>query len=83
VAPKASTMPDDDSRAEHLAWAKARALEYVDAGNIMQAMASLTSDLTKHDETHKLVTRDLLVETTRIAMRGDVEAARAFINGLA
>jgi hypothetical protein len=73
----------DDNRDDHLNWAKARALEYVDPGNVMQAMASLTSDLTKHDETHKLVTRDLLVVTTRIAMRGDVEAARAFIDDLA
>jgi len=73
----------DDSRADHLAWAKARALEYVDAGNVLQAMASLTSDLTKHDETHKLVTRHLFAETTRIAIGGDMEAARAFIDGLA
>jgi hypothetical protein len=39
------------TRAEHLAWCKQRALEYVDAGDPTQALASLTSDLRKHKET--------------------------------
>ena len=38
------------TRAEHLAWAKERALEYVDAGELGSAHASLTSDLRKHPE---------------------------------
>ena len=41
----------DASRAEHLAWCKARALEYVDRGELNQALASFTSDLGKHPET--------------------------------
>jgi hypothetical protein len=36
------------TRAEHLAWAKERALEYADAS---QALASIGSDLSKHPET--------------------------------
>jgi hypothetical protein len=39
------------SRAQHLAWAKARALEYVDQGELIQAHASIASDLNKHPET--------------------------------
>lgn len=39
------------TRAEHLAWCKQRALEYVDANNLTNAMASLTSSLNKHPET--------------------------------
>jgi hypothetical protein len=39
------------TRAEHLAWAKERALEYVDAGDINQAFTSLASDLSKHPDT--------------------------------
>src|SRR4051794_17709528 len=41
------------TRAEHIAWAKARALEYLDGPDPdpAQAIASLTSDFTKHDET--------------------------------
>ncbi len=39
------------TRAEHLQWCKTRALEYVNAGDIDQALASMLSDLGKHDET--------------------------------
>jgi len=39
------------SRSEHLAWCKQRALEYVDAGDVPQALASLMSDLRKHPGT--------------------------------
>lgn len=39
------------TRAEHLAWAKYRALEYVDAGDLNNAFASLASDLNKHPDT--------------------------------
>ena len=38
------------SRAEHLAWAKQRALEYCDRGAAADALASLFSDLKKHPE---------------------------------
>jgi hypothetical protein len=48
-------MPIDDnsplneqSRAEHLARCKQRALEYVDRGELVNAMASMGSDLPKH-----------------------------------
>lgn len=39
------------TRAEHLAWCKQRALAYVDAGDVLNAFASMTSDLRKHPET--------------------------------
>lgn len=39
------------NRAEHLAWAKARALEYVDRGDTTGAIASMVSDLSKHEDT--------------------------------
>lgn len=38
-------------REEHLSWCKDRALEYVDAGDLNQAFASMGSDLSKHSET--------------------------------
>lgn len=37
------------TRAEHLAWAKGRAQEYVDAGDPAAAFMSLVSDLRKHE----------------------------------
>jgi hypothetical protein len=39
------------TRTEHLEWAKERALEYCEAGNINDAFISFTSDMNKHDET--------------------------------
>ena len=41
------------NRAEHVAWCKARALEYVDRGDLAGAVASMVSDLTKHEGTDK------------------------------
>lgn len=37
-------------RAEHLAWAKTRALEYLDKGEASNAVNSMLSDLGKHEE---------------------------------
>lgn len=39
------------TRAEHLEWCKRRALQYVDAGDVQQAFASMGSDLNKHPDT--------------------------------
>lgn len=38
------------TREEHLEWAKRRAIEYLDAGDNLQAWTSLGSDLSKHPE---------------------------------
>ena len=38
------------TRDEHLAWAKKRALEYLDAGDVREGFTSMLSDLKKHDE---------------------------------
>jgi len=35
---------------EHLAWCKKRALEYADAGDLANAVTSMGSDITKHEE---------------------------------
>ena len=37
------------TRAEHLQWAKDRAIELLDMGDSSQAFASMCSDLNKHD----------------------------------
>jgi hypothetical protein len=39
------------TRAEHLQWAKNRALEYVKTGDFAGAVTSMLSDLGKHPET--------------------------------
>lgn len=45
------TTQTETSRADHLAWCKQRALEYVDLGDNPQAFASMASDLNKHSGT--------------------------------
>lgn len=39
------------TRQEHLDWCKKRALEYVEIGQMQNALNSFLSDLTKHPET--------------------------------
>lgn len=38
------------TRDEHLAWAKKRALEYLDRGDVRNGFTSMLSDLSKHEE---------------------------------
>ena len=43
--------PDDTmNRADHLAWAKGRAMAYVGIGDLNGALASMQSDMRKHTE---------------------------------
>lgn len=51
ATPTPQPAEDPNSRAAHLAWAKKRALEYCDAGDVNQAFASLASDLNNHPKT--------------------------------
>lgn len=74
------------TRAEHLAWCKQRALEYLTKGpyfSIDDAMASMISDLGKHDETrHHVGTTCQLMFSLRSG--GHLETAekmREFIQG--
>lgn len=70
------------TRAEHLAWCKERALEYVDAGDLANAVASMGSDLQKHPETGNTSSLAYLL---RLGMmyydQGDPAAVRRWING--
>jgi hypothetical protein len=71
------------TRDEHIAWAKTRALEYLDRGDIDSAVASMGSDLTKHDETRKLVAgrNPLMMVGMFYAARGDRAAVKRWIEG--
>lgn len=68
------------TRQEHLDWCKKRALEYLDRGDITNAVASMASDLNKHEET-KCVPKELLMLGMITVMNNDIEGARRFING--
>jgi hypothetical protein len=71
-------------RREHLAWCKQRALEYVDAGDVDLALASLISDLGKHPSTVR--TGQIVAEAgTMLAAAGELstpEKMREWINGV-
>lgn len=47
-------------RNEHLQWCKDRALEYVRAGDLTNAIASFQSDMRKHGETANHSALDLM-----------------------
>jgi hypothetical protein len=69
------------TRAEHLAWCKERALEYLNRGRINDALTSFASDMTKHTGTlgHPgFLLMALLVESGRLRTCKEV---RKFIEG--
>lgn len=72
------------TRAEHLQWCKDRALAYVRDGDLVNAVASMGSDLTKHPETAPLMHGPLGAMCVFAAMQahqGDKESVERFING--
>lgn len=69
------------TRQEHLDWCKKRALEYLDAGDIPNAVTSMLSDMQKHPDT-KLGAASPLNILGMMAIRdNDHAGARRFIEG--
>jgi hypothetical protein len=68
------------TREEHLQWCKDRALEYLDAGDIVDAITSMASDLDKHPET-KPGNAALLALGMMHAINYDLAGARRWIEG--
>ena len=68
------------TRAEHIEWCKASALEYLDAGDVQNAIASMLSDLSKHDETRD-VGKAMGPIGMLAVMSNDHAQARRFIEG--
>lgn len=70
----------DMTRDEHLRWCKQRALEYLDRGELQDAVSSMLSDLNKHPDTRgigeKLAPLAMLYLTN-----GDATGVRRFIEG--
>lgn len=66
------------TRAEHLQWAKDRAFEYLDKGEIQNAYASFYSDVDKHPD---LKYDDFIKGIGLLANSSTAEAARRFIEG--
>jgi hypothetical protein len=72
-------MPE--TRSEHLAWAKQRALEYLDAGDLKNAYASMVSDLSKHDDFRKPAYAMLNEIGMMYLKRHDAPGLRGWITG--
>jgi len=68
--------------AEHFDWAVGRAMEYVDMDDGGNAMASLVSDLGKHEGTAGILTEPLLFLFTGEVVIDGAQGARRFIEGL-
>lgn len=77
-AKKKTTGP---TRAEHLAWCKTRALEYVVRGHLNQAIASMISDLSKHPETAKHPAIELGLGVKILGHLNTPESVRAYVEG--
>lgn len=69
------------NRAEHLQWCKDRANEYVDRGNVQEAYASMTSDLSKHDDTADHAAIGLGIMMLMGGQLNTPQEMRKFING--
>lgn len=70
------------TREEHLNWCKRRALEYLDRGDLTNAVSSMGSDLGKHAETRPLVSNPyLLLLGMQYVLSYDVAGARTWIEG--
>jgi len=62
-----------------MAWCKKRALEYLDHGDVMNAVTSMLSDLSKHPETKGI--GDKLGMLGIFAIQNGPQEARRFIEG--
>ena len=70
------------TREEHIQWSVARAIAYLDAGDLRNCLASMASDMGKHPECDDAVTWFMLgVIGTRAAGLGDAAALRRVIEG--
>jgi len=69
------------TRDEHMEWCKKRALEYVDAGDYIQAITSMASDLTKHEETKNHKGIELGMMFLMMGKLRDADEVTRFING--
>jgi hypothetical protein len=66
-------------RDEHLAWAKKRAHEYVDRGELMNAVTSMGSDMKKHPELG--INDHVFLAGCMFEVKKGPEAVRRWIDG--
>lgn len=67
------------TRDEHMKWCKERALRYLDENDCQNAIASMLSDLSKHEETRGI--GEKLAMLGIMAIRQGPREVRKFIEG--
>jgi hypothetical protein len=68
------------TRDEHLAWCKRRAREYLDQGDLPNAVTSMLSDLKKHPELKGIGEKMGLLGMNYL-MQNDAAAVRRWVEG--
>lgn len=69
------------TRTEHLDWCKKRALVYVDLGDLKNAFASMSSDLSKYPETKNHISIELGMQLMLTGNLSTKPEMRKFIEG--
>ena len=69
------------NRQDHLEWCKKRALEYIDAGDLPNAVASMLSDLKKHPDTTTHLGIELGVGLLMMGKLSTGDEVRKYIQG--
>ncbi len=69
------------TRDEHVTWCKQRALKYVEMGDMVNAYASMVSDLAKHPETAKHPAIIIGIQLMVIGQLSHPDEMRRFIEG--
>ena len=71
------------TRQEHLEWCKQRAREYLDRGDLANAVASMGSDMDKHPETRMAGEKmGMLMYVAMIRItEGDARGVREWVEG--
>ena len=72
---------DDVSRKDHMEWAKHRARQYLDRGDIAMAFTSFCSDLGKHEETEGHAVIVVGMQLLWAGHLSTVDEMRKFIEG--
>jgi hypothetical protein len=68
-------------RNEHLSWCKRRALKYVDEGDLLEAVTSMGSDLSKHEDFQGPMYDGLFYVGLMFEVNRGREAVRRWIEG--
>ena len=72
-------MTDPRERWDHVAWCKARALQYLDAGDLNGALTSMGSDMAKREDCR--INPHFYAAGMMAVAAGDAAAVRRWVEG--